>query len=135
MKRSALKRKSRLNPRRSSPRKSGRVLWSEYLEVVRTLSCYVCGKPGPSDPDHMGPHPYGRKADDDTAVPLDRWCHEKRQRGMIALFEDGVAPLWHFVGGASEDMRIWCSLAIRDTRAIVLPILTARGVKNPKEET
>lgn len=129
-----LKRRTRLKRARSKPRKSERVLWPEYLDEVRRLPCYVCGKPGPSDPDHQGPHPYGRKADDDTAVPLDRRCHEKRQRGMIALFEDGVSPLWRFVGGASEDMRIWCSLAIRDTQAIVLPILEARGVKNPKEE-
>lgn len=129
MKRSPLKRKSRLKPRRSAPRKSGRVRWPEYLDEVRQLPCYVCGKPGPSDPDHQGPHPYGRKADDDTAVPMDRDCHRRRTDGYLPV---GRAAWRRAL--SKEEMRAWCDRAIRSTQAIVLPILAARNVKNPKEE-
>lgn len=80
---SRLKRSTRLAPRRERQRRSGRKLDPDFLAIVRTLPCvardilgHVCF--GPTDPDHLGPRPYGRKADDDTAVPLCRRAHEQR---------------------------------------------------------
>lgn len=112
----APKRKTRPKAKRATPRKSGRVLNPAYLASVRTMPCYACGRPGPSDPDHMGPHPLGRKADDDTAVPLDRACHERRQAGFIPTSLRPF-PGWVFVGGSSMQMKAWCAEAIDATRS------------------
>ncbi len=75
-----LQRRTRLNPRRAKPRRSGRALDPGYLEFVRGLPCCAplneddpCW--GPIDPHHAGPHPMGRKADDDTCIPLCRKHH------------------------------------------------------------
>jgi hypothetical protein len=135
VKRAALKRKARLKPRRSTPRKSGRKLWPEYLDAVRTLDCYACGRPGPSDPDHQGPRPYGRKTDDDTAVPLCRMCHRWRTDGKVYVsrYEDDARGTWVMRGWEDADkhqMRAWCSVAIAATRAVVYPML---GLAVPAE--
>jgi hypothetical protein len=55
----------------------------------------------------------GRKADDLTAIPLDRACHEKRQSGHIYRWSYGQ---WLFVGGGSPEMKAWCCLAIYVTQ-------------------
>ena len=101
-------RKSRVKPRRDTPRRSGRVRDDEYLAVVRTMRCYVCQRVGPSDPDHMGPHPLGRKADDDTCVPMCRLHHQERTdvTGVFRGFDRAA-------------MSSWCDDAIADTRASV----------------
>ncbi len=113
--RKPLKRKTRLKPKRSTPRKSGRVRDEAYLDAVRALPCYVCGWEAPSDPDHQGEHPYGRKANDDTAVPMCRPCHSKRTDGYIPFLGEG----WIRVNKGS--MRAWCDVAIAATRAKVRP--------------
>jgi len=130
-----IKRKTRLKPRRSAPRKSGRKLWPEYLDAVRTLDCYACGRPGPSDPDHQGPRPFGRKADDDTAVPMCRTCHHYRTDGYVyGPFEVVIRGMPVAMRGwkraDKERMRAWCSVAIAATQAVVYPML---GLAVPAE--
>ena len=141
MKRSPLKRKSRLKPHRSAPRKSGRVLWPEYLDLVREYRCYACvylrydeplrhtGQPYFSEADHQGEHPYGRKADDDTAVPMCEYHHRLRTDGFLP--DESIKG---YKRAGKAEMRKWCDEAIAATQAELLPILAARGVKNPKEE-
>jgi hypothetical protein len=106
-----LKRKTRLKLRRETERKSGRVRNPEYMAKVRALPCYVCAWPGPNDADHQGEHPYGRKADDDTCVPMCRVCHQLRTDGNIP---DGHYLEWRQVG--KEEMRQWSAVAIEATR-------------------
>jgi hypothetical protein len=119
-----LARKTRLSPRRKTPRRSGRVLDPDYLDRVRALPCYVCSKPGPSDPDHMGEHPYGRKADDDTCVPMCRVCHRMRTDGKLRVFVTMIGFIWTPV--VKFSMRAFCDDAIARTR-------TTLGWKPKKE--
>lgn len=121
MKRTALKRNKRLKPRRLKPRRSGRKLWPEYLAVVRTLPCYVCGRRLGVEADHQGPRPFGRKADDDTTVPMcggPGGCHQRRTDGWLPR---GTPCCWERVN--KDAMRLWCDVAIGVTRAFVLPML------------
>lgn len=125
-----MKRRKRLKQRRSKPRRSLRKLWPEYLEAVRGLPCYVCGWDlCHVDPDHMGPRPYGRKADDDTAVPMCRYCHRYRTDGNICEPDtrQWVSSHLSWVHANKDVMREWCDRAIAATRAIVLPMLGASG--------
>ncbi len=110
MKRSTtpIARKTRVKPTRATPRRSGRVRNEEFLEVVRTMRCHVCQRVGPSDPDHMGSRPLGRKADDDTCVPMCRQHHQER-----------TDVTGYFKGFACVTMREWCQTAISETRASV----------------
>lgn len=115
-----LARTSRLRPRRATPRRSARVRDEDYLAAVRALPCYVCLKAAPSDPDHMGERPFGRKADDSTAVPLCRECHGRRTDGFAptALATAGWGcPRWERTGKAA--MRAWCDAAIVATQLAV----------------
>jgi hypothetical protein len=128
----ALKRSTRLKPRRATPRRSGRVINTAYLAAVRTLPCYACSKPAPSEPDHQGSRPYGRKADDDTAVPMcggPTGCHRMRTDGFLP---DGFGghrswPVTDWSFANKEQMRAWCDVAIAATRAVVMPML--KGVE------
>lgn len=118
-----LERKARLKPRRATQRRSGRVHDEAYLAAVRTLPCYVCSRRAPSEADHQGVHPYGRKADDDTAVPMCGGllgCHRRRTDGYLPAYRcsPGVDyPDWERADKAR--MRVWCDAAIKDTRALV----------------
>ena len=128
-----LKRKARLRERRATERKSGRVRDPEYMAKVRALPCYVCAWPQPVDADHQGEHPYGRKADDDTCVPMCRSCHGFRTDGKLPVvpfrFLDGPGE-WRNVGKA--EMRQWCDEATAATRELVARLsLSARGAGVP----
>ncbi len=50
---------------------------ADHLAWVRTLSCVACPAPAPSEAAHFGPHPMGRKPDDDAALPLCARCHNE----------------------------------------------------------
>ena len=63
----------------------------EYVKWIATLSCTVCGKPGPSDPAHLRTK---RVHGDDYLVPL---CHphhvEQHQSGIqsfCAKYDIGI---------------------------------------------
>ena len=47
----------------------------DYLAFIRTLPCCVCGRPGPSDPHHLGSGAVGAKASDYRTIPLCREHH------------------------------------------------------------
>lgn len=107
--RKPLKRYKPIRQKRSRPRRSGRVRDRDYLLAVKGLPCllannYVCE--GVVQAHHAGDHPLGRKASDDTAVPLcDR--HHRHLHDGVGFFgrKDAV---WH---------RAWAAVAIAETRA------------------
>ena len=51
--------------------------YPKHLELVRTLPCCICSKPGPSDPHHFGPRGMGQKTDDRRTVPICRPHHDE----------------------------------------------------------
>lgn len=109
-----IERTTPVKKKRETPRKSGRVLNASYLDQVRGMPCYVCGRPPRSEADHQGPHPLGRKSNDDEAVPMcggPGGCHQMRTDGYIW---DRDAELWRRADAAQ--MRTWCDRAILITR-------------------
>lgn len=92
MKRSPLRRKTplqntrpaRLPAKRAKPRRSERIRDREHLARVHDLPCWaslsVLGHAcaGSIEADHQGARPSGRKANDDTAVPLCTLAHRQR---------------------------------------------------------
>src|SRR4051812_40559530 len=82
--RTPLRRKTRLRQKRATPRRSGRVRDRDYLLAVKTLPCMFAtaawGPPckGPIEADHAGQRPFGRKCNDDEAVPLCQKHHRER---------------------------------------------------------
>ena len=95
--------------RRAKPRRSARRLDPQYLADVRRLPCCVgmdCW--GQVEADHAGQRPVGRKADDDTAIPMCRRHHQDRTdaRGI-------------FYGLQAGEMRRWCQERIEETRTTI----------------
>lgn len=112
MKRSPIKRKTRLRARRPTVRRDGRVRDEAYLAFVRSLPCCVVDDKhgGRIDPHHAGERPAGRKADDDTCIPMCRYHHDQW---------DG--PMWHgnpFRTWDHEKRRAWQDERIAETRAL-----------------
>lgn len=107
--------------KRAQRRRSGRVHDSAYLAKVRATgycSVAVYGVPsnrisgsyytaciGPVEADHMGERPVGRKASDDTAVPMCRAHHRDRT---------DHSGLWSTY--SARDMRDYCDAMIDFTR-------------------
>ena len=105
------------------PRKSERVRDEAYLAEVRERSCCLttargttCGPAVRNDgmrwgteADHAGPRPLGRKADDNTAIPMCPKHHDERT--------DGTG---FFKGWTKERMRAWCDEQIAATQARIL---------------
>lgn len=50
------------------------------LDLVRAMPCAACGKPGPSDPDHIKTRGAGGIDAMDNLWPLCRWCHTFRHK-------------------------------------------------------
>lgn len=65
---------------RAVPKAEGPFRSEPYLAYVRRHPCMWCEAPGPSDPDHVGPHGMAQKADDFRTVPMCRAHHEERHR-------------------------------------------------------
>lgn len=109
MKRGApLKRRTRLRPRRSARRRSGRVRSATYLWWVKTaLPCSLAGEGcfGVVEADHVGRRPLGRKCSDLEAVPLCTAHHRMRH--------ERSGP---FRRMTREEMRRWCDAAIAATQ-------------------
>ena len=114
MKRSpAPKRKTPLKRKRSKPRRSERQRDFVFLAWVHTQECRVARQAasafdcdGPIEADHAGKRPMGRKADDDTCIPLCRGHHVGRH---------AVRGMW-FEGFTRAEMRQWLDDAIAETR-------------------
>lgn len=86
-------------------------LWSEarrarLLEQYLNVAFSTCE--GAVEADHAGERPFGRKADDDTAIPLCRKHHRERTDYTGA-----------FRGYTAVSMRLWCDWAISLTRALL----------------
>lgn len=73
-----------------------------HLDMVRDMSCCVCGYQGRCEAHHVGPHPMGRKPADSLAAPLCSGDHERwhatgttptsRSRGQALMRQwDGVS--------------------------------------------
>lgn len=95
--------------RRTKPRRSDRVRDPEFLAWVHTLPCAARALSpcyGPIEADHQGWRPFGRKADDVTAVPLCLLHHRQRT--------DFSGP---FRAWSREDMRIWLRANVEETQA------------------
>lgn len=121
----ALKRSGyRIPQKRRKPRRSERVRNGAYLAAVRALgycavarygvpaavltgvahyAAGVCG--GVVEADHTGQRPVGRKASDDTAIPM---CsvHHRQRTDYSGVFRGYTGPL----------MRTWCDEMIERTR-------------------
>lgn len=95
-------------------RRSGRVRNRAYLELVHRLPCYALTTvpghrcEGPIEADHAGRRPLGRKADDDTCIPLCRLAHRQRT--------DWSGP---FRSWTKIQMREWLERAVFWTRKVV----------------
>lgn len=107
------KRKTWLRSRREKPRRDGRVHDPVYLAFVRTLPCCVDGSPhaGRIDPHHAGEHPAGRKADDDTAIPMCRQHHDQWDAPMWSSSSNPFREWGH------DQRRRWQDDQIAETRA------------------
>lgn len=117
MKRSPLERKTRLRARRPTPRRSARVHDLAYLARVRQLPCHACGRSAPSEADHQGPRPFGRKADDVTAVPMCRECHQRRTDGFLPSCPwSGVHACNSWSRAGKDEIRVWCDVAVEATQ-------------------
>lgn len=111
MKRSPLQRRTRLRPRRSTPRRSPRVYDDAYRAWVRRQPCAARDLPGhrcdgPIEGDHAGRRGLGYKADDDTMIALCTRAH--RERTDFA----GLFRAW-----SQETMRSWLEAQIDHHRA------------------
>lgn len=109
-----IKRYTRLKARRDRKRRSARQRDTEYMLRVKQLPCCAYA---PSDPacysagkvihaHHAGQRAGGRKADDDTCIPL---CEEHHRN-------------WHdargrFYGWTRDQRRTWADARIAETRA------------------
>lgn len=105
MKRSPLRRKTRLNPRRKKPRR-GPIRDKEYKALIRSLPCLLSREPragdcaGRVDPDHLGKpgevKRAGQQADDTTCVPMCRKHHDDRTNhtGLFADRSDEEREHW-----------------------------------------
>lgn len=69
-----LKRKTRINPRRSKPRK-GRVHDDDFLDFVRQQRCMVPGCNKRAEPHHFGRRGMSQKCSDYETVPACREHH------------------------------------------------------------
>lgn len=107
-----LARRTRLAPKRATPRRSSRVEDRGYMGAVHGLPCCArelspCG--GPLEADHAGKKSgMGRKADDTTCIPLCREHHGQRHT-FNGPFRAWTAPM----------MRVWLDAQIADTRAAI----------------
>jgi hypothetical protein len=102
-----------LAPVRRRHRRSGRKRDPEFLALVHRLPCcarLVAGHrcEGPIEADHAGERPLGRKADDDTTIPLCMLGHRERT--------DFSGPFRSWDRAA---MRAWLDASIEATRTSV----------------
>lgn len=121
--RTALRRLTRINPKRSGhrgnpnpapqafPKPAGRAYDTPYLLEVKKLPCLLKGKPGhvcdgPSEADHGGERPYGRKCDDRKSLPFCPGGHRQRQRYQ-----------GYFKGWDKVRMRHWLEDRIAEVQA------------------
>lgn len=91
MKRVALKRLTplrrhvavrRVNPARLAKRRA--LQFARQSELARTLPCFTCGAPPPSDPSHLKTR--GAGGIDDCVIPQCRRCHDALGREGIHSF-------------------------------------------------
>lgn len=75
MKRTELKRRTWMRRKPRPTRYNTRTRNTAYMDWVREQSCCRCGAPPPSEAHHAGERAYGRKAPDETCLPLDERCH------------------------------------------------------------
>jgi hypothetical protein len=127
MKRSALKRTSGLRSRRATPRRSERERDVDWMAVVRTMTCcarsidgHVCE--GPIEADHAGSRPAGRKANDDTTIPLCRRAHRERTDFS------GIFRSWD-----KERMRAWLAEQVERTQAFITKLRERQQVAADRE--
>jgi hypothetical protein len=121
-------RRTRLKSKRATPRRSSRVRDEAWLAEVRRLPCcapfaYPLAMVDPWTPcrgrveaDHAGARPLGRKASDDTAIPLCQRHHRER-----------TDYSGHFKGWDAARMREWCDWKIAETQTTVTAHLAGIG--------
>jgi hypothetical protein len=107
-----LKRRKAIKPRRERERRSGRVRDTAYMDFVRGLPCCspmhpLIGHASRIHAHHAGQRAAGRRANDDTCIPLCGWCHD----------------CWHGAGGPfngwdREQRRTWADARIAETQAL-----------------
>lgn len=94
------------------PKPAGRRRDVDYMLLVKQLRCCAPGAPdecsGGIEADHAGERPFGRKADDDTCIPLCSRHHVQRTQLC------GVFNWW-----TRDQMRRWLDQRIEETRALV----------------
>lgn len=97
--------------KRKTPRRSGRVRDQAHLIAVKMLPCCVaflgdCA--GPTEADHAGKRPLGRKCSDLETIPLCQKHHRDRT--------DGRGVFWKM---AAMFMRDWCDQRIAETQKLL----------------
>jgi len=115
-----LERRTRLRPRRATPRRSERVYDPAYRAWVRRQPCAARALPGhrcdgPIEGDHTGRRAMGRKADDATMIALCQLAHQQRDafHGVFATFDH-------------DAMRAWLDAQVADHQARYARAATAR---------
>lgn len=109
--RNKLLRSKWMKRRRAKPRRSGRVRNRAHLIAVKMLPCCVaflgdCN--GPTEADHAGKRPLGRKCSDLETIPLCRKHHRDRT--------DGRGVFWRM---AAMCLRDWCDQRIAETQRLL----------------
>lgn len=83
--------------RKRNPDRRARLYAQQYgpqADLARSLPCCVCGKQGPSDPDHVRTKGAGGR-DRGNIVPLCRVHHtEKGAKGIAWIMEAYGVDLW-----------------------------------------
>lgn len=94
-----LGRNSPMRGRKESVRRSDRKREPEYRRWIKLQPCCASGLSqcyGEVEADHAGRRPYGRKADDNTCIPLCQRHHEQRAsfHGPFKTWNQAMMRLW-----------------------------------------
>lgn len=112
LRRTPLKTRTRINPRREKPRRTLKVRDQAHKDKIKLLPCCAPGAPagcwGPIDPSHTGARGLGQKADDTSCVPHCRGHHDQWEN------HHGV-----FAGWTREQRREWAACEAARAQAMV----------------
>jgi hypothetical protein len=112
VKRTPIRRRTRLRRRRVARRRSPRVVNDAYLAFIRSLPCAGCGIDWSADPHHAGKHGVGQTAGDDTAIPLCRRCHDAVHDAKGKYADQDVRRRWEELVQVGCQV-LWCAWQAR----------------------
>jgi HNH endonuclease len=70
---------------------------AKLLKDIRARRCLACGRPGPSDCDHITTRGAGGKDTPSNCWPLCRTCHQERHRKGLGHMASKYAACYAFL--------------------------------------